>query len=265
MELKDILGFTGIEAESVDDFKAKFSETFVPKSEYSKLEKEKSDLVGQTLGPVQTKIKSVFGLSAEETKGFTKWEEYLSLAETKVKAKETELHELSFKGSDTALKELNEKLDKSNKSVLEYKTAVQQAQEELQKEREQFAGKFKTYKAESVFKDSFLKVQPNLASLSEPEQFYLNAQIKENVFIDFDENDQPIVLNKEGKRWADPNKAGGFLTADQAIFAIATEKNLIKKNDAGERKPIFGNNNAGGGQQNNTDIKPHPNTTKYKA
>jgi len=262
MELKDILGFTGIEAESIEDFKAKFSETFVPKADYSKLEKEKSEIVGKTLGPIQTKLKSTFGLTAEETKDITTWEPIVELIASKVKAKETELHELSFKSSDTALKEINEKLEKSNKSVLEYKSAVQHAQEELQKEREQFAGKFKTYKADSVFKDSFLKVQPNLATLSEPEQFYLNAQIKENVIIDFDENDQPIVLNKEGKRWSDPNKAGGFLTADQVIFAIATEKNLIKKNDAGQRKPILVNNNAGGGQQQNTEKKIHPNAMR---
>ena len=262
MELKDILGFTGIEAESIEDFKAKFSESFVSKKEVPDLEKEKSIWVGKTLGPIQTRIKSTFGITADEEKDLKTWEDYVALADKKVKAKETELTELSFKSSDGALKELNDKLEKSNKSVEQYKSAAQLAQEELMKEREQFAGKFKSYKAESIFKDSFLKVQPNLSQLSEPEQFYLNAQIKENVIIDFDENDQPIVLNKEGKRWADPNKAGGFLTADQAIFAIATEKNLIKKNDAGQRKPILANNNASSGQAQNTERKIHPNAQR---
>lgn len=262
MELKDILGFTGIEAESIEDFKTKFSESFVPKTEYSKLEKEKSEIVGKTLGPIQTKLKSTFGLTAEETKDITTWEPIVELIASKHKAREIELSETAFKSSDGALKELNEKLEKSNRSVVEYKTAVQQAQEELQKEREQFAGKFKSFKSDSIYKDAFFKVQPKLASLSEAEQFYLNNLVKENVIIDFDENDQPTVLNKEGKRYTDPNKAGGFLSVDQVIESIASEKNFIKKNDAGERKPIFANNNAGGNQQENTERKVHPNAQR---
>jgi len=262
MELKDIIAFTGIEASDMDEFKAKFSETFITKSEYSKLEKEKAEVVGRTLGPIQTKLKSTFGLTAEETKDITTWEPIVELIAAKVKAKETELTDLSLKSSDGALKELNEKIEKLNRSKDEYKTAAQQAQEALQAKESEFAGKFKSFKSESIYKDSFLKVQPKLASLSEAEQFYLNNLVKENVIIDFDENDHPIVLNKEGKRWQDPNKAGGFLSADQVIESIATEKNFIKKNDAGERKPIFANNNSGSNQNQNTEKKIHPNALR---
>jgi len=266
MELKDLTGYTGIEATTFEEFKQKFDEKFVVKSTVKVVDEDalKSTWIGQTLGPVQTRIKSAFGLTAEETSQFTKWEEYVSLAESKVKAKEQELTELSLKTSDGALKELNEKLEKSNKLIVDYKSAAQQAQEALQAKETEFAGQFKAFKVQSVLKDSILKVQPKLASLTEAEQFHMNSLIKENVNIDFDEQDQPIVLNAEGKRWTDPNKAGGFLSPDAVIEFIATEKKYIKKNDAGQRTPIFtgNNNNAGGNQQQDTGRQLHPSALK---
>lgn len=262
MELKDLLAYTDIEASSLDEFKEKFQSKFAPKGEFPDLEKERSSITGRITGAMQTKAKTLFSLDPEEIKG-KPWEEVLELAAKKKNEEIESLKELSLKTNDGALKELNEKIEKLNKSKDEYKTAAQLAQEALEKERNEFAGKFKSYKAESVFKDSYLKVQPKLASLSEAEQFYLNNLVKENVIIDFDEADQPIVLNKEGKRWNDPNKAGAFLSPDAVIEQIAAEKNFIKKNDAGERKPIFvSNQQAGSGQQQNTVKQVHPNALK---
>lgn len=258
MELKDIISYTGIEASNFEEFKNKFSEKFVPKGEAIDIEAIKSETVGKAIGPVQTKIKSLFGLTAEETAGLKKWEEILDLAHKKVKSKEDELTELSLRSSDGALKELNDKIEKLNRTKDEYKTAAQQAQEALQAKENEWSGKFKSFKTESILKDSMLKVHPKIAKLSEAEQFHMDSLIKENVIIDFDENDQPIVLNKEGKRWNDPNKAGGFLTADAVIELIATEKNYIKKNDAGERKPVFNTGGSAAASQQNNNRAVHP-------
>ncbi len=261
MELKDITGYTGIEATTLDEFKEKFSAKFAPKSEMPDLEKERSAITGRIAGAMQTKAKTLFSLDPEEIKG-KPWEEVLELGAKKKNDEIEALKELSLKTNDGALKELNDKLEKLNKSKDEYKTAAQLAQEALEKERGEFAGKFKTFKAESVFKDSYLKVQPKLSALSKPEQFYFDSVVKENVIIDFDENDQPVVMNKEGKRWSDPNKAGAFLSADAVIEALAVENNFIKKNDAGERKPIFTGNKNAGQQQQNTERSVHPNAQK---
>jgi len=263
MDVKDIIAFTGIDATTLDEFKSKFTETFVSKSEMPDLEKERSAITGKVTGALQTRAKSLFGLESDETKGL-RWEEVLELGAKKKNEEIDSLKEMSLKTNDGAIKELNDKIEKLNKSKDDYKAASQLAQDALQSREQEFAGKFKSFKSESVFKDSFLKVQPKLSSLSEAEQFYLNNLVKENVIIDFDENEQPIVLNKEGKRWIDPNKAGGFLTADAVIESIAAEKNFIKKNDAGDRKPIFTNNNAGLNPQQNTERQVHPNALKAK-
>lgn len=262
MKLEDIIGYTGIEAANFDEFKEKFSVKFGIKSEMPDIEKERSSITGRITGAMQTKVKTLFGLDPEEIKG-KPWEEVLDLAAKKSGSEIESLKDLNLKTNDGAIKELNDKIEKLNKSKDEYKSAAQLAQEALENERNEFSGKFKTFKADSVFKDSFLKVQPKLATLSEAEQFYLNNLVKENVIIDFDESDQPIVLNKEGKRWTDPNKAGAFLSADAVIESIAQQKNFIKKNDAGERKPIFtGNSNAASNQQQNGERPVHPSALK---
>src|SRR6187402_1444203 len=96
MELKDITGYTGIEATSLEDFKEKFSAKFVIKAEVPDIEKERSSITGRITGAMQTKVKSLFGLDPEEIKG-KPWEEVLDLAAKKSTSEIEALKELSLK------------------------------------------------------------------------------------------------------------------------------------------------------------------------
>lgn len=262
MELKDVLSYIGVEAENLEDLKTKFSEKFIPKSEAPDVEKLRSEITGKILGPLQTKIKTSFGLETEEVKGLTKWEDIVELAAKRTGDRMEELKGLSTQTNDGVVKELNDKLERANKSITEQKQAAQDLRDALEKKESEFTGKIKEFRTNDVKKNAFLKVVPKLSELKETESFWLKSQIDENVIIDFDEKDNPIVLNKEGQRWKDPNKVGSYLEVDQVIETIAAGQNLIKKNNAGEQRRVVIPSTGGAAQQQNTERQLHPNAVK---
>lgn len=262
MELKDVLSYIGVEAENLEDLKTKFSEKFVPKSEVTDPEKLKSELTGKITGPLQTKVKTLFRLESEELKGLNKWEEIVELAAKKTLEREEELKSLSTQSNDGLVKELTEKLDRANKSTAEQKQAAQDLRDALEKKESEFTGKIKEFRTNDVKKNAFLKVVPKLSELKETESFWLKSQIDENVIIEFDDQEQPIVYNKEGKRWTDPNKVGSYLEVDQVIESIAAGQNLIKKNNASEQRRVVTTVTGGAAQQQNTERQLHPNAVK---
>jgi hypothetical protein len=56
--------------------------------------------------------------------------------------------------------------------------------------------------------------------------------------IDFDDKETPFVKDKEGKRIPNPNKAGSFLSLEEALEVKANELNLIKKNNGQGGSPV---------------------------
>lgn len=262
MEIKDLLNYINVEADNLDDFKTKFQERFALKSEVPDPDKIKSSTTGAITGAFTTKMKSLFGLESEEIKD-KKWEEILELAHGKTTGKIKELEELSIKTNDGVLKELNEKLEKSNRTVTEYKEASKALQDALSQKEQEFNSKLKQFKSNSVLKDSIAKTSTKLSQLTNAESFYFDAQLKENLVIDFDENDAPIALNKEGKRWQDPNKVGSFLTPEQVVEYIASKEGFIKKNNVnnnGRPAPVV--TVAGQLPQNTETPKLHPRAIK---
>lgn len=228
---KEILKFLGIDdAKSVEEFKEKFNTSFVPKSDLDAETKKLSDATGKITGGFATHAKRVFGLTNEEIKD-KKWEDILELASTKLTGEVEELKKNQGQGNDKALEKALAEAEKIKKERDEFKAAHETTQSLLEKTTGEYEGKLKGLKVGSIFESAKSKVYPKLKSdMSPAEKLGYEASINDFV-VDFDDKDTPIVKDKAGNMLKNPNKAGSFLSLEEALESKAAELNLIKKNN----------------------------------
>lgn len=261
MELKDLLTFMDVgEVKTIDEFKEKFNGKFSPKSELEEATKKLSEATGKITGGFTTHAKRIYGLTNEEVKD-KKWEEVMELGTAKLKAETEELKKTAGQGNDEALKEALAKIEKANKTALEFKAANEALQSTLEKTTGEYEGKLKGLKAGNIWESAKNKVLPKLKSdMSPAEKLGYEASIRDFV-LDFDEKDTPVVKDKEGNMIKNPNKAGAFLNPEEVLEHKALELNLIKKNTGNGGQQVNPNFFAGGqnqSQNNGADPMKNP-------
>jgi hypothetical protein len=227
MELKDLLEKLDINGvENLEDFEAKFSEKFIAKSMALEDDEIRGKITGKVTGTVQTLAKRLFGLSGEEITG-RKYEEVLDLAASKMNAKISELE--SMKGGGDA--KLEEKYNSLKKQYEDVESLLSKTKQDYESHVASSQEQFKQFKVTSILTDAKQKISSKLKSdMSEAERFYFESKINEKFKIDFDEKENPIVLDKDGRRAQNPKKIGSFLSIDEALELEATNLNLIKNN-----------------------------------
>jgi hypothetical protein len=251
MEIKEILSFVNVgDVKDINEFKEKFKTNFLSKDEIfddedvkKKIGEENNKIVGKLTGSLITTIKKGFGLTNEDVKD-KKLEDVLELVANKSKDRIAELE--AGVSADDIKKEYEGKLEKLSKSASDYKTALETLQGTYEKEKGEFEGKYKGLKTSNLLEGAKSKLLPKLKDMSPAEKMGWEAKIN-SLNIDFDEKETPVVKDKEGKRLQNPNKAGSFLSLDEALEQSAVELDLIKKNNAGGQKI----NMVFNGQQNN--------------
>jgi hypothetical protein len=260
MEIKDLLGFVDVgDVKTIEEFKEKFNSKFAPKSDVDEANKKLSEFTGKFAGGATTLLKRLGGLENKDIEG-KKWEDVALMAFEKRDAQIKELEGKQGQNNDEALKDLTKKMEKIGKERDDYKTATETLQSTYEKEKGDWEGKLKNYKVNTVLESAKSKIASKLKSdMSPAEKIGFDSVIKDFV-IDFDDKETPFVKDKEGKRLQNPNKAGSFLSVEEALELKANELNLIKKNNGGTQTPnpsFFtgqqnqqqNNNNGGGGQQ----------------
>jgi hypothetical protein len=264
MDIKEILSFVNIgDVKDINEFKDKFKTKFLSKDEIfddedvkKKLDDEKAKLTGKIAGSIATVGKRVFGLTNEEIKD-KKWEEIIEMGANKSKSRIEELE--GGMSSEDIKKEYESKIEKISKSANDYKTALETLQGTYEKEKGDFEGKLKGLKTGNLLEGAKTKLMPKLKEMTPAEKLGWDAKIN-SLLIDYDEKDNPVIKDKEGKRLQNPNKAGSFLTIDEALEQSAVELDLIKKNNGGGQKinQVFmgkennsGNNGSGNDQNKN--------------
>lgn len=235
MELKDLLSTIGIEdVKTVDEFKEKFTSKFISRSSIQDDDEARSAFTGKFTSVVKQLLKKEFGVDGSEIKDL-QWEDQLKLVAKKQKEKMQELEELSGKGNDDKLNELTAKLQKAEKTILDYKTNLENTSKLVEQKESEYTGKIKDLKVGYLFTDAKSKVLPKLKSnMSEAEQIGFEAKLKDSFQVDFDEQDNIIVLGKDGKRLQNPNKVGQFMTLEEAIEDVAAKLSLVKQNNVAQ-------------------------------
>jgi len=117
------------------------------------------------------------------------------------------------------------------------------------KAKAEIAGQFDLYKAESANqikstrisyfeKDLMGSIQLDPVAQKDPLKMKgWESHVRENFKFDYDENDQPIILDKTGSKIKNPKKADEWLTPKDVLMAEADKLGLIPKNPQGG-KPV---------------------------
>jgi hypothetical protein len=232
MEVKDLFDYLGIEATDIDVFKSAFATKFVTKDEAWQDDEIKSKVTGRVTNEVQRFIKNEFGLSNEDIKG-KHYEDVLKLGAERFKSKIAELEEKQNMEGDEKIKNLTDELTKYKSTVNDYKTQLDNTKKQFEEVNNDWSNKYKGLKINHVLNDAKIKIASKLKSdMTEAERFYLDHKISESIKVDFDENEKAIVLDKDGKRIANPNKVGEFMQLEEVLSSIAERENLVKKNNA---------------------------------
>lgn len=272
MELKDVLNTLGLEgAKDIDSFKEKFQGKFISKDEAYNDEEIKGKITGKVTGAATTLFKRLFELDNSEIKD-KKWEEIAELGASKLKASIKELEGKSSQTNDEALKDLNAKLEKATNTISEYKAQNSTLQKGLEDTEKTWSEKYTGLRKNNIIEGAKSKLSSKLRELNDLERIGFEAAIKNNIILEFDEKDEPVVKGPDGKRIPNPNKLGAFLSIDEALEMEAVKGNVIKKNNAGGQQanqamfqPSQQQNNTS--QQNNggqsTQRQVHPNALKH--
>jgi hypothetical protein len=240
MEAKDVLEYLGLDADNIDTFKEQFQTKFVTSDSVPNEEKIKSSITGKFTGAFKTKAKQLFNLESEELSKAEKWEDILELGFNKQKAQIEELKQASTQTDDAAIKELNAKLERANQTAREYKEANETIRTSYEQKEVEWSNKFKSEKTNYAITKAYSSVTPKLSdTLTKADKLLLDTEIKK-LKVEFDESDNILVMDSEGKRLQNPKQVGTFLGLEEAIEMIADKEGYIKKNNAnqGERKAV---------------------------
>jgi len=268
MELKDLLGYVDIEdVKSIDEFKEKFTSKFAPKSDLEDANKKLSEFTGKFSGSATTLFKRLGGFENKDIDG-KKWEEVAEMAINKYKGQVEELEGKQGNSNEEVIKDFQKKIEKLSKERDDYKTAQESLQSTYEKDKGDWEGKLTSYKTTNLFESAKGKVASKLKKdMSPAEKLGFEASLG-SFMVEFDDKENAIVKDKEGKRIQNPNKAGSFLSLDEAIELKANELGLIAKNNGGgqQTQGFFTQPNTQ--QQNNvaetnTGRKIHPNALSH--
>lgn len=233
MEAKEILEALdlGDDVTTLEQLKEKHSKKFITKSSAHDDDDVRSKSNGRLLGSLTTLVKSNFDLSNDEIKD-KKIEEIIELASSKIKSKLSELEVGSKKTKDEAVIELEGKLEKAKKDLLEYKGASEIATKALQDKETAFATEKKGWKINGLLDGVKKEFENELVSDIDPlKRKGFDSEIAEKYVFELDETSNELaVYDKEGKRVSDPKKLGSFLTPKDLLISEASKHKILKMN-----------------------------------
>jgi hypothetical protein len=265
---KEIITFLDLgDVKTLEEAKEKFNEKFAPKSDLEDANRKLSEFTGKFSNVAQNLFKKIGGLESKDIEG-KKWEEVAEIAVNKYKKIAEDLEGKQGQGNDEALKDVNKKLEKIAKERDDYKTANETLLGTYEKEKGDWEGKLRSYKVNHILETAKGRISSKLKSdMSAVEKLGFDSVIKEFV-VDFDDKETPFVKDKDGKRIPNPNKAGSFLSLEEALEVKANELNLIKKNNGQGGSPINPQFFQGNQQQTVVDPnipvrKVHPNAVAH--
>ncbi len=240
LETKDVLTFLGIDAaESIDDFKAKFSPSFIRRD----LETIRGDadffgkLIGAKSQGTITAAKRALkkhGIKIEDAALEGKLEDVietvLDSVATGYKGQIKTLEDAAGTGNDEKVTAAEKRAADAEALALTFKT-----------EKEKLGGEFDTYKSNvatqtktdkiSAAKEKLFggfKFATTVKSDLEKEGFF--SKFEKKYSFDADETGNVFVTDKQGKKVANPGKADSFLTPEEALVQEGTAEKVYAIN-----------------------------------
>lgn len=276
IELKDILTFTGIEADSIEDFKAGFEKTFLKRDAALKDKEFVNSVVGKRLHGVSNKLKNQltkYGVEISDTDAKEKpleeliemgFERYNEATQGTI----TELTEKANKNSGEQTKDLQEKYSKLESKFNDTKKSLTDLSAEYTGFKEKAANDLKGVKIQTIREQAMSKI-PRRSDI-EAKQYGLMLTGFENTIdskfkIDLDENNQPYIADKKtGERFRNPAKASEFFTVEEMLKQEALELGISPKNPftAPSKVHLQQQNGNGNGHQQQQQAPERPRASR---
>ena len=271
MDFKELKEFTGIEAETPEQFKELFQTEFIRKKDAHTDKDIRTKISGTILKGQTAAFKKLLSEqeidtdSEEFTTASAKIEDFISLGISKLKEKkQAEIEELKLQkgaSNDEAIKQKEAELEKLRNKLKDTTDAWKQSEAKVTTIQSEYEQKIKgsqiSLAIEAARKN--LKVK---ATMTEAEKRGLESALREDIKVDLDEDGKPDVKNKEGKRIPSKLKASEFISIEEAMQGVVDAMDLAPKNPQGG-KVVYNTGNQNNGNQNNGNQNPPPvNTVK---
>lgn len=249
MEAKELLDFLGVEATNLDEFKTQFSGKYFTEKQ---IHSDKS-LLGKFTGKTLSQIKKTILNEAREAEiPFTQGEfdemelegVFKTLRTRQAEmfgGKLTELQAQVGKSGEEAVKPYLEKISKYEQSLADEKKAKQEIAEQFNQFKGEAEGRIKSTRVDYFKKDLTSDIESAFDVAAKKDELKMKgwrSHISENFRFDFDEHDQPVILDKNGSKIKNPKKADEWLSPKDVLKEEADKLGLIPKNPQGGQ-PAF--------------------------
>jgi len=260
-EILDYMGFSDVK--SIDELNASFKNKYYTKKEFL----DNKDLRDTVTGITFTKIKQNMVAKAREAEiPFTKSElDDLTVEEIfdlfkdrQAEMWSTKLAEVQGqigKSGEEAIKPYQEKISKYEQSLADEKKAKAEIAGQFEQFKKESDGMIRSTRVQYFRKDLTSDIENNFDPLTKKDELKMkgwNSHISENFKFDYDEQDNPIILDKTGSKIKNPKKADEWLSPKEVLLAEADKLGLIAKNQQAG-KPAFTGQPA---PSNNQPVQP---------
>jgi predicted RNase H-like nuclease (RuvC/YqgF family) len=234
-EALELVNFLNLnEAESLEEAKEKFQESWVNSKELS----DKLGKINGTIAHVAKRAFEPFGVTlTEEDFKDKKAQDVLRMASERAReAYEKQQEEWQQRADKSGSEELIKEWEKKHKSLERKLTEVDTARQEAINQFEQFKQKMAEEQKQSKISHTFerelsaIKLDP---SVNEFTIKGFKATIGEKYAIELEDDGNIFVKDKKsGERLKSKEKAGAFLNLSDVLLAEATAAGIIQKNPA---------------------------------
>jgi hypothetical protein len=247
MELKDVLGYLGYDAEKVktiDDLKGTFEKDFIRASAINEESDFIKPILGKTFGTQENELKKIakdFGIDLEvdEYKEAKKVSDKVKVLTKLIsESKESIIKEQATKlaqGNDEKVKTLETQYEKLKREKAEKEALLEATANEYNQYKQNSANEMKNYKLNHVKTDVAGKVKFNSQATDLSKKGFW-ATINEKYEFDFDETEKPIIRSKGGQQLKSDKVAGAFLTPEEVITKEAIDAGLYEVNPQAQKQ-----------------------------
>lgn len=248
MELKDIFEYMGFEKEptNIDEFKETVKSNWTLKKQAVEDESIRKAVLGSSFKSVgqniRKKINESYGLEIPNSElENTQLEDFVFNNIEKIKTSyeaKIQDYEKKITEPNEVLKEYETKLSTFEKRLNEEKNAKKAIEQEYNQFKEVKTNELKNYKIDVLKKDIFSKIKFS-NEVSDVAKIGYNALIESKYNIDFDENNEPIVVSKNnGERIPNEKVAGKYKTPFEIFEEEAINNKLVQLNEQAPNKPM---------------------------
>jgi len=242
MDGKELLDFLGIEATNLDEFKEGFSKKYYTEKQIH----GSKELIGKFTGITMKKTKDKIIQIAKEMEIPVSHHEFDDVElEDVVKTiktrqadiynnKITELQGQIGKSDEEKIKSYTEKISKYEQSLNDEKEAKKSIAAQFDQFKQEAEGRIKSTRIDYFRKDLMTSIPYDAQAMKDPLKAKgWESHVSENFRFDFDEHDQPVILDKTGSKIKNPKKADEWLSPKDVLTAEADRLNLLPKNQQG--------------------------------